>query len=174
MLRMPCRGPCGTTRSCAQRASARSGSHLACKVSCVQRAVRHHSLVRDARIITLKLQWVRWEAAHHRRILADIKFRGSPVASEPAHSVVKDADFALVEERFKHVVCKQCAPAFVDCTAVCAGLHLRLIASSNLTDALKEWCGVPRGVLFFVRFAVQHCAAGLFGPCWSRLLLHKL
>jgi hypothetical protein len=58
----------------------------------------------------LKTQWVRWEAQHHRRILKDIHFRGSPVASEPKGSVVRDTDFNLVNDAIKIQVCRQYAP----------------------------------------------------------------
>ena len=73
--------------------------------------IRRHCFQRDARTMMLKLQWGRWEAEHWRRIQADVKFRGAAIASEPAHSVVRDTDFALVDDAHKATVARQCAPA---------------------------------------------------------------
>jgi hypothetical protein len=78
----------------------------------LQQYIQQYCLVRDARRMMLKMQWLRWEAQHHRRILKDIHFRGTPLASEPKGSVVRDLDFALVNDTIKQQVVRQCVHAY--------------------------------------------------------------
>jgi hypothetical protein len=105
----------------------------------VQLAVRKYTLLRNARTMVLKAQWVRWEAGHHRRILADIKFRGSPVASEPAHSVVKDTDFAVVNDKTKDAVCQQCATCCTFWSIRAIACALRVVVKDRSALLTLRW-----------------------------------
>ena len=78
--------------------------------------MRRYCLVRDARVLVLKLQWQRWETEHIRRLTTEARARQQVArprdGAEPGRPGARDTatEDATIADGIKTVVCRQCAP----------------------------------------------------------------
>lgn len=95
---------------------------------CMQSFVRRYCLVRDARVLLLRLQWQRWEAEHIRRLTTEARSRQLAAGTRPrdgdgARPGGRDnaAEEATTPDHIKTTICRQCGsrPA---CSRVCVGV----------------------------------------------------
>lgn len=83
------------------------------RVRCMQAFIRRYCLVRDARVLVLKLQWQRWEAEHIRRLTTEARARQQAARPRDGDGVrpgVRDTtvEDVTIPDAIKSAICRQC------------------------------------------------------------------